>query len=169
MFLLSFRLTKKKIAISVVAVAAAVGLGALGVRFLTGEGSAVPAARDSETVAARIQPRKVKAKSNEERVAFAEAFGWELDPAPLEVMEVIIPEEFDEVYIEYNDIQIKQGFDLEKQAGKRAKRYTYAILNYPGVSDGVRFNLLAIGDKIIGGDVSSQHAGGFMHGFEMGE
>jgi hypothetical protein len=168
MFLLSFRLTKKKIAVVAVAAVAAVGLGTLGVRSLAGGGSAVPTAQGGET-AARVEPRKVKAKSNEERVAFAQSFGWEIDPAPLEVMEVIIPEEFDEVYMEYNGIQIEQGFDLEKQAGKRVKRYTYAITNYPGAEDEVRFNLLAIGDKIIGGDVSSRNAGGFMHGFELAE
>jgi hypothetical protein len=164
MFLLSFRLTRKKIAVGLAVVAAA-GLGALGVR-VAGEGAAVSLSQAEGAADTAIKPQKVKAKSNEERVAFIESFGWEIDPAPIEVIEVIIPEEFDEVYTEYNGIQTKQGFDLAKHAGKRAKRYAYKVTNYPGAEGEVRLSILAIGDKIIGGDVSAYAAGGFLHGFE---
>ena len=37
-------------------------------------------------------------KSNEDRISFLSGFGWTVDSEPYEVMEVVIPSEFDEVY-----------------------------------------------------------------------
>ena len=74
----------------------------------------------------------IKAENAEQRVAFLSQFGWSFDEDPVEVAEVIIPPEFDEVYEKYNAIQKEQGFDLTKYQGKRVKRWTYAIKNYPG-------------------------------------
>ncbi len=80
-------------------------------------------------------------------------------------MEVLIPQKFDEVYEQYNEMQKQQGFNLEKQRGKRAKRYSYIILNYPDYADEVRINILISGTKVVGGDVCSTRLDGFMHGF----
>ena len=59
----------------------------------------------------------------------------------------------------------QQGCDLSKYAGKRCKRYTYVIENYPGQAEGVRANILVYKNKVIGGDVCSVELDGFMHGF----
>ena len=48
----------------------------------------------------------------------------------------------DDSYQEYLALQADQGFDLEKYAGKRVKRYTYEVLNYPTGESGVQVNLL---------------------------
>jgi hypothetical protein len=85
---------------------------------------------------------------------------------PAEIMEVIIPEEFDEVYLQYNNIQKAQGCNLEDYAGKRCKRYAYTVTNYPGTDQPIRVNLLIYKNKVIGGDVCSLDANGFIHGFE---
>ncbi len=105
-----------------------------------------------------------KLKSNEDRVAFIKSYGWEINESAVEVMEVTIPEEFDEVYKVYADLQAEQGLDLEKYAGKNAKRWSYTLLNYPDATEEVRVNLLIYNDKLIACDISSTELGGFMQG-----
>ncbi len=110
----------------------------------------------------------VSAGTPGERLSFISHFGWEVDEEPIEVREVVIPETFDDVYNNYNNIQLEQGFDLEKYAGQRVKRWTYVIRNYPHTmpeDDYIRINLLISDDKVIGGDVCSVKLDGFMHGF----
>ncbi len=99
---------------------------------------------------------------------FISTYGWQVDDEPVEVRDVIIPETFDEVYNNYNKIQSEQGFDLEKYAGMRVKRWTYIVRNYPETSpedDYIRINILVSDGKVIGGDVCSVKLDGFMHGF----
>lgn len=100
-------------------------------------------------------------------LAFISTFGWEVNEEPDEVREVVIPAEFDEVYSNYNAIQKKQGYDLLKYAGKRVKRWTYTVLNYPGYEEEefIKINVLMCDNEIIGGDVCSIRLDGFMHGF----
>ena len=101
-------------------------------------------------------------------LSFISSYGWQVDEEPVEVREVIIPEVFDEVYSNYNEIQLKQGFDLEKYSGQRVKKWTYIISNYPESSpndDFIRVNILVCDGDIIGGDVCSVKLDGFMHGF----
>ena len=109
----------------------------------------------------------LKAETHEERKAFFAFFGWEISDEPLEVKETVIPEEFDETYTKYNELQKNQNFNLEKYRNTRVKSWSYEILNYPGYenSDGViRGNLLTCDGNVIGGDICSIELGGFMHG-----
>lgn len=112
----------------------------------------------------------MKAADSAERVAFLSQFGWEVSEDPIEVSEVIIPEEFDEVYENYNEIQKEQNLDLSKYKGKRVKKWTYEVKNYPSSesSDGIiRANLLVYDGVVIGGDVCSVELDGFMHTFDF--
>ncbi|MEG1614056.1 MAG: DUF4830 domain-containing protein [Oscillospiraceae bacterium] len=111
----------------------------------------------------------LKANNSEQRVAFLSQFGWEISQDPVEVCEVIIPAEFDKTYENYNKIQKKNGFNLEKYKGMRVKRWTYEIKNYPGYpsdSGCIRANMLVYDGLVIGGDVCSVELNGFMHGFD---
>lgn len=111
-----------------------------------------------------------KAATAEERLSFLSQFGWEVEEEPAEVKEVVIPEEFDDVYNQYNVIQKEQKLDLEKYKGARVKCWSYNVKNYPGYenSDGViRANLLVYGGVVIGGDISSIELSGFMHTFDF--
>lgn len=110
----------------------------------------------------------IKASTASERLSFISQFGWEVDEDPVEVCEVIIPTEFDETYTQYNDIQLKQSFDLKTYSGMRVKRWTYSVKNYPGHENKnyIRINLLVYEGLVIGGDVCSIELDGFMHGFE---
>ena len=106
-----------------------------------------------------------KIYENSDRLAFIEQFGWEVDTTPLEAVEVAIPEEFDKVYLGYNDIQKAQGLNLAKYKGKEVVRYTYEVTNYEGYDGTVYVNLLVYRNKIVGGDVCSADSSGFIHGF----
>ena len=112
---------------------------------------------------------KYKANNNKERLDFISQFGWEVNEEPEEVTEIIIPQEFDDVYNNYNEIQLSQNCDLRDYCGMRVKRFTYIIRNYPGYNENdtcVRINLLVFDGMVIGGDVSSTELSGFMHTFK---
>ena len=111
----------------------------------------------------------INASDHSERMAFISQYGWQVDEEPAEVMEIIIPEAFDETYTAYNEIQKKQGFDLSLFAGNRLKRWSYIVRNYAGYEnkDCIRINLLVRDGVVVGGDVCSVELDGFMHGFEM--
>ena len=106
----------------------------------------------------------VSGGTNEERVAFLESFGWQVQTEPVETREVIIPAEFNDVYTAYNVMQQAQGFDLKPYAGEICTQYLYKIENHPNDPE-VYATLLVYGDQIIGGDVASTQVDGFMHGF----
>ena len=105
------------------------------------------------------------AKTTEQQVSMLKVFGYEVEPQPTLIEEVIIPAEFDEKYEQYNNYQKLSGFDLSKYKGTRAKKYTYIVLNYPDTPSGVVANILVYNGKAIGGDISSTALNGFVHGF----
>ncbi len=107
------------------------------------------------------------AADGSERLEFIKQFGWECSEEPSEIMEVLIPAEFDEVYERYNELQKSQGLDLSDYKGQRVKRWSYQITNYPGYEESsqIRINLLVCKGVVIGGDVCSLAEDGFMCGF----
>lgn len=112
-------------------------------------------------------PSTAKVRSNADRVAYLAEYGWEVSPEPLSTEELLIPAKMDESYQEYLDLQLSQGFDLTQYAGKRVKRYTYEIYNYPSGETGVQANLLVHRNTAIGGEVLSPRLNGFLHGLAM--
>ncbi len=109
----------------------------------------------------------LSAETHKERMSFISQFGWQVDEEPVQVKEVIIPEEFDDVYTAYNEIQLSQGFDLTKFSGERAKCWTYTVKNYEGYENQecIQANILVYDGEVIGGDICSVALDGFMHGF----
>ncbi len=155
MFVYTFRSSKLKwlipAALCVVAVVA----------FVCFSRSSKPAAQDGAIV--------LKAATTEERMSFVSQFGWQVQPDPAQVEEVLIPLEFDETYEAYNGIQKQQNLDLSLYAGKRVKRWSYTVTNYPGYEgrqDVIRLNMLVYEGMVIGGDVCSLEKDGFIHGFD---
>ena len=100
----------------------------------------------------------------EDRKNFLKQFGWEIETEAYDVRLVTIPVQFDSIYKKYNDLQIREGLNLEKYKGKTVKKYTYLVNNheYNGI---VYANLLVYKNQVIGGDLSSAVSGGFLHGF----
>lgn len=112
-------------------------------------------------------PANSDVTTNERRVAYLAAYGWDVSADPVETQEVMIPEEMNEVYEKYNELQRSQGFDLTRFAGKQVKRYVYQITNYGGTADPVYATLLIYKGSVIGGDITSTAGEGLMHGFAM--
>ncbi|MEG1773893.1 MAG: DUF4830 domain-containing protein [Oscillospiraceae bacterium] len=123
---------------------------------------------ETETPASAVIRRQA-GKKEEQRQEFMQKLGWEVDPAPCETVDVVIPKEFDEIYLNYNALQTEQGMGLEKYRGKRCTRYSYAVLNHPSGAAEVRLNLLVCAGKIVGGDVCSLGLDGFMQGLAFPE
>ena len=112
-------------------------------------------------------PNHKNVRTNEDRVAYLEAYGWEVSPDPIATQELQIPEELDESFQEYLSLQEQQGFDLSDYTGKRVKRYTYEVTNYPTGEQGIQANLLLHKNTVIGGEVLSPRLDGFLHGLAM--
>ncbi len=157
MFILTARVNRRRLAAGAAALVLLCGT-ALAVGNLGTERSVGAAASASA-------PKKVK--TNDDRVAYLEYYGWQVNPEPIAVEELLIPEEFDETYEEYLELQTSQGFDLTEYCGKRVKRYTYEITNYPTGEAGVQAALLIYKNAVVGGEVLSPQLNGFLHGLEM--
>ena len=155
MFILSFKTSRIKL------ISAGVVLLAFFVIIIY----AVSSAATAETGIKPANP--VELSDNEKRLEFLHSFGYQVQKEPVEVAEVIIPTEFDDIYLEYNSLQKKQGYDLTAYRGERVKRYTYEVKNYPEHPAHVRAEILVHEGKVIGGNVSSILENGFMHGFEI--
>ena len=72
----------------------------------------------------------------------------DVETTPYETQYVSIPDNFGKVYLKYNEMLRKSGYDLTPYKGKRCVRYTYLI---PSVN--ARANILVFNGKIIGGDI----------------
>ena len=108
-----------------------------------------------------------RVRTNDDRVAYLQSYGWQVDPEPLSVEELILPETFDQPYTQYLELQSAQGFDLTAYAGKRVKRYVYQVTNYPTGESGIQAGLLLYRDQVVGGDILSSALDGFIHGLTM--
>lgn len=106
------------------------------------------------------------AQTNEQRIAYLKGFGWEVSQEAIEIRQVMIPQNFSDVYLKYNKIQKEQGFDLSEYKGKLCNQYSYEVTNHPTGEKIVMAHLLVYEGEIIGGDISSPTLDGFMHGFK---
>ena len=118
------------------------------------------------TVVRISSPAVYEMKSEAQRQAFLKEMGWEVSDEYDECKAVTIPKEFNEVYEKYNKLQKQQGFDLSRYRGKVCRKYVYALPGYPVRVEDARITLLIYKDRVIGGDISSPSADGFMHGFD---
>lgn len=157
MLIVTAKLPRRKLAVSVAAAALAF---CAALALVLGPPAARPAA-------ASAAPSPKGVKSNADRVAYLSGYGWQVREEPSASEELLIPEEMDESYQDYLALQSGQGFDLARYAGKRVKRYTYEITNYPTGEQGVLVNLLVYKNTVIGGEVLSPQPDGFLHGLAM--
>lgn len=107
-----------------------------------------------------------KIKTNEDRIAFLEQFGWKVDAEVTEEVTMKIPREFDKIMTEYNELQKRAGLDLSKYRGREVVRYTYNVTNYPSYDGRVNANIIIYNGRVIGGDISSSDVDGFISTFE---
>ncbi len=160
MLIVTAKVPRRKLAFGVAA--AALVCCACLVTALGAGPAGLPAARETSGAA---QPDPKGVRSNADRVAYLEGCGWQLvDEKPAATEELLIPQEMDDSYDDYLELQRSQGFDLTKYAGKRVKRYSYEIANYPTGETGVIANLLLYKNTVVGGEVLSPRLDGFLHG-----
>lgn len=102
--------------------------------------------------------------TNEERVAFLESFGWQVQAEPHRD-----PGGHDSRPVQRCVHRLQRhaagpGLRSGAYAGQICTQYVYKVENHPG-DDQVYATLLVYGDEIIGGDIASTAVDGFMHGF----
>lgn len=111
-------------------------------------------------------PAQGAVRSGAEAAAYLAALGWEVEPEPLEVKELVIPREFTGVYADYAALQAKQGYLLKEYGGMDAVRYTFRVRNYPTGEDNIVADLVVCGQTVVGGDIQSTALDGFMTGLK---
>ena len=113
---------------------------------------------------AAVAPKAKGVRSAEDRVAYLGEWGWQVTAEPTLVEELAMPEKVGEEYSPYLELQSAQGFDLTKYAGKRIKRYTFEVQNYPTGITGVSAHLLMYKNTVIGGEIMGDS---FLHGLQV--
>lgn len=104
------------------------------------------------------------------QIEFLSGYGWEVSPRAIEKAEVIIPNPFDRVYENYNELQLRAGLDLRPYMGMRCMRYTYTVTNYPrDIGEEVRANVLCVDGVPVGGDIMTVSYYGFMHSLNFSD
>ena len=105
-------------------------------------------------------------RTNDDRLAYLSGLGWEVSLQPIATEELLIPQQFDDSYADYLKLQEDQGFDLTRYCGKRIKRYTYQITNYPAQDEPMQIALLIYKNRVIGGQIQSA-SGRVLHGLTL--
>jgi NhaP-type Na+/H+ and K+/H+ antiporter len=99
---------------------------------------------------------------NFNRVSFINLQGWDIEETPFSEQEITIPEKFNSVYKNYNNIQQKQGWNLADYKGQKATEYIYKINNYNGGEENTYARVIIMDNRIIGGDVFKMEQNGFI-------
>ena len=105
--------------------------------------------------------------TNEDRVAYLQSLGWEVDPEPVETLLFLLPDPLEEPYLTYNALQLEQGFDLSDFCGRTLSRYTYVVTNYPDRESGCQADIYLCDDAVVAGDIVCTGEGGFMTGLKF--
>ena len=92
-----------------------------------------------------------------------------LPTAPADVLILPMPEDLSAEWRDYLKLQQSQGLPFGDYAGCEAERYTYNILNYPGVERGVQANIFVADGIVIAGDVVSTGEQSFQQGLAFPE
>ena len=103
-----------------------------------------------------------KINSTEDLSVFLQSLGWECAPTMLTQQNTVLPVQFDDTYIAYNAIQLKQNCDLTKYSGKTVTVYTVPITNYNETTDTVLATVIVYKGKVIGGDIHAAAMDGFL-------
>ena len=128
---------------------------------LTGAAVLLPADAQPAAAASENMRLDVKLRTNEQRVAYLNSLGWQVEPEPVETLSLTLPKELEEPYLSYNVLQRAQGFDLEPCCGKTVERCTYTVKNHPS-GKVCQADLYICGGEIVAGDILCTGEGGFI-------
>ena len=90
---------------------------------------------------------------NEGRVAYLEKLGWQVEPEPLETLQIKLPADL-KGYEDYLALQTEQGLPFADCGGKVVCRYTYRVTNYPGGRRDAQVNLLQCDGAVVAGEAA---------------
>lgn len=97
---------------------------------------------------------------------YVASFGVLTDAETLIIDEVIIPNEFNDVYESYNAVQKGQGFDLELYKGRTLSRYTLKVTNYSDKTKEVFVEVLTYNQRVVAADIYCTDSDGFILGLK---
>lgn len=104
--------------------------------------------------------------SNEEEFyarKFLYTFGIKTEKKATLRENIIIPESFDKIFEDYNDLQKASGLDLAEYKGKAAKKLSFRVVNFPDSEETDVFATVILYNlKPIGGDIKSSKLSGFI-------
>lgn len=156
MFIMSMKMSKKKIIVIIFTIIFLISGLLVGLKLIVSQKTSNPHQSQSSFSVATLDDIK----------SYIKSYGWEINENPIEEVVVAIPYEFSDVYKNYNKLQKTQGFDLEKYKGKNVTRITFSVLNYPNMPQNIRANVLIYKDEIIASDICSIELDGFMYGID---
>ena len=156
MFVFTAKLNRRKAVLFLIAFALVLAAIILAVSLRGGKENGRPARTPAPTLV----------RTAGDAAAYLAALGWEVDPEPLEVREIVIPRSFSGVYADYVALQKQQGFPIEQYGGMDAVRYTFRVRNYPTGEKEIVADLVVSGQAIIAGDIQSTALDGFMTGLK---
>lgn len=87
------------------------------------------------------------------RVSYLRQLGYEVD-ASAQIEEVLLPDQWDDPLVNYNNLQRSAGFDLAPYLGKRVKCWTYTVTNLPDKQ--AVAHLYTFRDHLIAGDITTR-------------
>lgn len=106
----------------------------------------------------------IKVENEADVRRFLEQFGWQTEDTPVEISTIRIPSVFNDIYTEYNTLQMSQGFDLSEYMGETCTKYTYSVLNYPDEDCDINATVIVCGDRVIAADIADSSYNGFIRG-----
>lgn len=159
MFIKTFKTSKTELVIMIIGLICFI----VTLWYIISSASSSGQEKTSAAPSAQTEHFLTSARTADDRLQFLSQFGWEVEPDPIDVREVVIPAQFDEVYNSYNGIQKMLGFDLEKYRGCRVKKWEYAVTNYPEGVRNVKATLLIRDGNVVGGDISAGGEKKFIH------
>ena len=101
------------------------------------------------------------------QLEFLQNLGWQVETAPIETLDMRLPDAWDETWTAYGKMQAEQGLPFTDFAGATVRRVTYTVTNYPHIPDGVQVNLYIADEQLIGGDIIFTGQGGFHAGLRF--
>lgn len=156
MFICTLKFDRKKAAFAVILLALVI----IGIILLVGAHHKAADEREPKPVAS--------VKSEKNRVAYLNQYGWSVESPAMSEDTVMIPRSFSAVFESYNELQKQQGFDLSRYCGTEVTMYTYRVNNPEFGAEEVLAVLYVQNGKVIGGDVHSTSLDGFMQGIRDG-
>lgn len=104
----------------------------------------------------------VDASTNAKRLQFINSLNLQAEETCISQKRIIIPDNFSDVYKNYNLLQQEAGYDLSAYKGCSVTVFTYRLSEYNPFSQETVVNLFVYKGKIIAGDISATAFDGFM-------